>query len=72
MITRNDVLMHSLTIVWLFGVRAYFRSLRAAFSAEPSTFLEAGLRVPTPVVGVAGAGSIGAHASGALGAGSEN
>jgi len=40
-ITRKDVLMHSAAIVRLFGVRAYFRSLRAAFSSEPSTFLEA-------------------------------
>ena len=45
-ITLKDVLMHSLTIVRLFGVRDYFRSLRAASSAEPSTFLEAAFACP--------------------------
>ncbi len=39
-ITRRDVLTHSFTIVRLFGPRAYLRCLRAAFSANPSTFLE--------------------------------
>ncbi len=38
-ITRPDVLIHSLTIVRLFGVRAYLRCLRAAFGRAPTTFL---------------------------------
>lgn len=40
LITRKEVLMHSLTIVRLFGLRAFSRCLRAAFSARPTTFLE--------------------------------
>jgi hypothetical protein len=40
LITRREVLMHSLTIVRLFGPRAYLRCLRAAFGAAPTTFLE--------------------------------
>lgn len=47
MITRKEVLMHSLTIVRLFGLRAFARCLRAAFSARPTTFLET---VLAPVV----------------------
>jgi hypothetical protein len=39
-ITRKEILTHSLTIVRLFGPRAYFRCLCAAFSARPTTFLE--------------------------------
>jgi len=39
-ITRREVLTPALTIVWLFGPRAYFWCLRAAFSAKPSTFLK--------------------------------
>jgi hypothetical protein len=39
-ITRREVLTHSLTIVRLFGARTYLRCLRAAFSARPTTFLE--------------------------------
>jgi hypothetical protein len=39
-ITRREVLMHPLMIVRLFGLRAYCRCLRAAFSPAPSTFLE--------------------------------
>jgi hypothetical protein len=39
-IGRREVLMHPLTIVRLFGARAYLRCLRAAFSSAPSTFLE--------------------------------
>jgi hypothetical protein len=39
-ITRKEVLLHSVTIVRLFGARVYLRALRAAFRAEPSTFLE--------------------------------
>jgi hypothetical protein len=38
-ITRMDVLVHSRTIVKLFGWRAYVRCLRAAFSPAPTTFL---------------------------------
>jgi hypothetical protein len=44
MITRREVLTHPLIIVRLFGPRAYLRCLRAAFSAEPSTFLGAVFR----------------------------
>ena len=40
MITRREVLRCSLTIVRLFGLRAYVRCLRAAFDAAPTTFLE--------------------------------
>jgi hypothetical protein len=43
-ITRKEVLIHSLTIVRLFGARAYWRCLCAAFSPAPSTFLEVVLR----------------------------
>ena len=39
-ITRREVLIHSLTIVRLFGARAYWRCLCAAFSPVPTTFLE--------------------------------
>ncbi len=39
-ITRREVLIHSLKIVRLFGARAYWRCLRASFSSAPSTFLE--------------------------------
>jgi hypothetical protein len=39
-ITRKEVLIHTLTIVRLFGTRAYWRCLCAAFSSAPSTFLE--------------------------------
>ncbi len=39
-ITRRDVLLHSAMIVRLFGPRAYLRCLRAAFRAEPTTFLQ--------------------------------
>jgi len=39
-ITRREVMTHPLTIMRLFGVRAYWRCLRAAFSSAPSTFLE--------------------------------
>lgn len=46
-ITRKEVLVHSLTIVRLFGLRAFSRCLRAAFSARPTTFLET---VSVPVV----------------------
>jgi hypothetical protein len=47
-ITRKEVLTHSLTIVRLFGPRAYFRCLRAAFSSAPSTFLETVFAGPHP------------------------
>jgi hypothetical protein len=40
MITRREVLTHALTIARLFGLRTYWRCLRAAFSPAPSTFLE--------------------------------
>lgn len=46
MITRKEVLTHSLTIVRLFGVRAYCRCLRAAFSPARSTFLETVFALP--------------------------
>ena len=39
-ITRREVLLHPLMIARLFGLRAYCRCLRAAFSPAPSTFLE--------------------------------
>ena len=39
-ITRKDILINALTIVRLFGARAYWRCLCAAFSSAPSTFLE--------------------------------
>ena len=39
-ITGKDVILHSLTIVRLFGPRCYLRCLRAALSPAPSTFLE--------------------------------
>jgi hypothetical protein len=40
LITRRELLTHWLTIVRLFGPRAYLRCLRAAFGATPTTFLE--------------------------------
>lgn len=40
-ITGRDVVRHSITIIRLFGPRAYVRCLRAALSSRPSTFLEA-------------------------------
>ncbi len=52
LITRKEVLMHSLTIVRLFGLRAFSRCLRAAFSTRPTTFLETVL-VPVVVRGAA-------------------
>jgi len=39
-ITGKDVLRHSVTIIRLWGVRSYFRCLRAALSSTPSTFLQ--------------------------------
>lgn len=39
-ITRKEVLSHSLLILRLWGPRRYLRCLRAAFSTAPSTFLE--------------------------------
>lgn len=39
-ITGKDVVRHSVTIIRLWGVRAYLRCLRAALSSRPSTFLE--------------------------------
>jgi hypothetical protein len=39
-ITRKEVLIHAVTIARLFGTRAYWRCLCAAFSSAPSTFLE--------------------------------
>jgi len=39
MITRMEVLRHSLIIVRLFDLRAYVRCLRAAFNPAPTTFL---------------------------------
>jgi hypothetical protein len=39
-ITRREVLVHTLTIVRHFGARTYWRCLRAAFGSEPTTFLE--------------------------------
>jgi hypothetical protein len=39
-ITGRDVLIHSVTIVRLWGPRCYLRCLRAALSSRPSTFLE--------------------------------
>jgi hypothetical protein len=39
-ITRREVLIHSLIIVRLFGGKAYWRCLCAAFSSAPTTFLE--------------------------------
>jgi hypothetical protein len=52
-ITRTDVLIHSLTIVRLFGWRAYVRCLRAAFGAAPTTFLATVFAYarPPPVAG---------------------
>jgi hypothetical protein len=44
MITRKEILTHALTIVRLFGTRAYWRCLCAAFSSAPSTFLEVVLK----------------------------
>jgi hypothetical protein len=46
-ITRREVLIHSLAIVRLFGATAYWRCLRAAFSSAPSTFLEVVFNTPT-------------------------
>jgi hypothetical protein len=39
-ITRREVLLHPLMIARLFGLGAYCRCLRAAFSPAPSTFLD--------------------------------
>ncbi len=39
-ITRKEILVHALTIARLFGARAYWRCLCAAFSSAPSTFLD--------------------------------
>ena len=39
-ITRREVLTHSVAIVPRFGSRTYLPCLRAAFSAKPTTFLE--------------------------------
>ena len=39
-ITGKDVIRHSMLICRLWGVRTYFRCLRAALSTAPSTFLE--------------------------------
>ena len=60
MITRKEVLMHSLTIVRLFGLRAFSRCLRAAFSGRPTTFLETVL-VPVVVRGTASPNASGAN-----------
>jgi hypothetical protein len=38
-ITGKDVLMHSLTILWLWGPGVYIRCLRAVVRREPCTFL---------------------------------
>ncbi len=43
-ITRKEILIHSFTIVRLFGARAYWRCLCASFSSAPSTFLEVVLK----------------------------
>ena len=39
-ITRKDVVLHSVTIIRLWGPRRYLRCLRAALSKTPTTFLE--------------------------------
>lgn len=39
-ITGRDVVRHSITIIRLFGPRAYLRCLCAALSWRPSTFLQ--------------------------------
>jgi hypothetical protein len=39
-ITRKEVVKHSLLIIRLWGLRCYLRCLRAALSSSPSTFLE--------------------------------
>ena len=39
-ITRKEVLKHTLLIIRLWGPRCYARCLRAALSSTPSTFLE--------------------------------
>ena len=39
-ITRKEVLKHTLLIIRLWGPRCYARCLRAALSNSPSTFLE--------------------------------
>ncbi len=39
-ITRREVLIHTVTIVRLFGARVYWRCLRAAFGSAPTTFLK--------------------------------
>jgi hypothetical protein len=38
-ITGRDVLLHSVSIIRLWGPRRYLRCLRAALSRNPSTFL---------------------------------
>ena len=39
-ITSKDVLLHSVTILRLWGPRCYLRCLRAALSSRRSTFLD--------------------------------
>ena len=39
-ITSKDVLLHSVTILRLFGPACYMRCLRAIASGRPCTFLE--------------------------------
>ncbi|HYG68296.1 MAG TPA: hypothetical protein VD838_11570 [Anaeromyxobacteraceae bacterium] len=38
-ITGKDVLVHSVTILRLWGPRTWLRCVRAALSPQPSTFL---------------------------------
>jgi hypothetical protein len=44
LITRREILIHAVTIVRLFGARAYWRCLCAAFGSAPTTFLEVVLK----------------------------
>ena len=39
-ITGKEVVLHSVTIIRLWGPRCYLRCLRAAMSSKPTTFLE--------------------------------
>jgi len=39
-ITRREILVHALTIMRLFGAKAYWRCLCASFGSTPTTFLE--------------------------------
>lgn len=39
MITGRDVVLHSYTIVRLWGLAAYVRCLRATLARKPTTFL---------------------------------